>query len=278
MRYGAYAQRCARLLRQTGTYTILLLLVVLTVFPLVWMLLTSLKGPRDIFDGPLLPASLSLSSYQRVWNGLDFPRHFGNSAFVTVMTVAVVVVAGTPAGYAFARLRFPGREWAFFLFLGCMTIPTAAILVPMFIFLNQLDLLNTLHGLSLAYLGGSLPFAIFLMRAFFTTIPGELADAGKIDGCGELGVFARIFLPLARPGLATIVIVQSVNTWNEFMFATTLVTTPELTTLQTSLYRYEGNWIALSAGMVMAILPMVVVYVVLQRQFIRGLGAGALRG
>jgi ABC-type glycerol-3-phosphate transport system permease component len=159
-----------------------------------------------------------------------------------------------------------------------MTIPNAAILVPMFIFLNQLHLLNTLHGLSLSYLGGSLPFAIFLMRAFFATIPGELADAGKIDGCTDLGVFARVFVPLARPALATVVIFQFVTTWNEFMFATTLVTTPELTTLQTALYRYEGNWIALSAGMVMAILPIVVLYVVLQRQFIQGLGAGALRG
>jgi len=272
------AHRLRYLLSRVGTYAVLCLLVALTIFPLAWMVLTSFKSPRDVFGGPLLPTSLNLAAYRRVWIGMNFPQHFANSLFVTVMTVTIVVVAAPMAGYAFARLQFPARDVIFYTVLACMMIPGSAILVPMFIFLHRLGLLNTLPGLSLSYLGSSLPFAIFLMAAFFKTLPRELADAGKIDGCSDLAVFARIFLPLARPGLGTIVIFQFMTTWNEFMFATTFVTTPDLTTLQSALYRYAGNWIALGAGMVMALFPVVVVYVVLQRQFIRGLSAGVLKG
>src|SRR6266566_3286370 len=151
------------------TYVVLILLALVTIFPLVWMLSTSVKDPQDVFSGSLLPTTIRLSNYQQVWIDIDIPRQ--------------------------------------------------VILIPMFTFLKGIGLLNTLPGLSLSYLGGSLPFAIFLMRAFFKTLPRELADAGKIDGCSDVGVFARIFLPLARPGIATITIFQFVGTWNEFMFA-----------------------------------------------------------
>src|SRR5439155_7376152 len=184
--------------------------------------------------------------------------------------------------YAFARFEFPARDVVFYIFLASLMIPGQVILIPMFTFLKGIGLLNTLPGLSLSYLGGSLPFAIFLMRAFFKTLPRELADAGKIDGCSDMGVFARIFLPLARPGIATITIFQFVGTWNEFMFATTFISTPELKTLQSALYqavgRYSTDWTALSAGLIMAIIPIVVVYLALQRQFIKGLTAGAIKG
>jgi ABC-type glycerol-3-phosphate transport system permease component len=270
--------RIRKHLAQAGAYGILLVLAGLTGFPLIWVLLTSLKQPRDVFYGPMLPTSFSLSTYQRVWTELNFPRHLANSAFVTAMTLAIVLAAGTLAGYAFARYRFPARDVVYYLFLSCMMVPSAAILVPMFIFLHDLGLLNSLPGLSLSYLGTSLPFAVFVLRAFFLTVPRELGDAGKIDGCTELGVFARIFLPLARPALATVTILQFVTTWNEFMFATTFIATPDLTTLQTELYRYSGNWVPMSAGVVLAITPIVIVYLALQRQFVRGLAVSALQG
>jgi ABC-type glycerol-3-phosphate transport system permease component len=152
----------------------------------------------------------------------------------------------------------------------------------MFIFLKNIGVLNTLPGLSLSYLGGALPFAIFLMRAFFKTLPNELADAGKIDGCTDFGLFWRIFMPLARPGIATITIFQFLGTWNEFMFATTFISTPARKTIQSALYqavgRYSTDWTALCAGLSMAVLPVVIVYLLLQRQFIQGLTAGALKG
>ena len=154
------AVRTRHFLTWASAYAILLVLAVLTIFPLVWMALTSFKQPRDVFYGPLLPTSFNLSNYQRVWSGLDFPQHVANSLFVTTMTVLMVLIVGTLAGYAFARFPFPAREWIFYLFLACMMIPGTAILVPMFIFLHQIGLLNSLPGIALSYLGTGLPFAI----------------------------------------------------------------------------------------------------------------------
>jgi ABC-type glycerol-3-phosphate transport system permease component len=273
------ASRLARkVAARAAAYTVLLVLACLTGFPLVWVVLTSFKQPQDVFSGPLMPASVSAASYQHAWSDLDFPRHFVNSAFVTLMTVVVVVIAGTLAAYVFARYRFPARDLLFYLILSCMMVPSAAILVPMFIFLSNLGLLNSLVGLSFSYLGTSLPFAIFVMRSFFLSVPHELGDAARIDGCTELGVFARIYLPISRPALATVIILQIVGTWNEFMFATTFVTDFDLTTLQTELYRFSGNWILMSAGVVMSITPLIVAYIAFQHQFIKGLTAGALHG
>jgi ABC-type glycerol-3-phosphate transport system permease component len=276
------AYRARSIARRAVTYAVLILLALLTIFPLVWMLSTSVKDPQDVFSGSLLPTTIRLSNYQQVWIDVEIPRHFANSLFVAVMTVAIVVAASTLAGYAFARFEFPARDVIFYIFLASLMIPGQVILIPMFTFLKGIGLLNTLPGLSLSYLGGSLPFAIFLMRAFFKTLPNELADAGKIDGCSDLGVFVRIFLPLARPGVATITIFQFVGTWNEFLFATTFISTPDLKTLQSALYlvvgRYSTDWTLLSAALIMAITPMIVVYLVLQRQFFKGLTAGAIKG
>ena len=276
------AYRARRAVKRAATYCVLSLLAVATIFPLVWMLSTSVKQSQDVFSGSLLPTTINLSTYPQVWTDMDFPQHFLISVFVTVMTVVIVVAVATLAGYAFARFTFPARDVIFYTFLASMMIPGQVILIPMFTFLKQVSLLNSLPGLSLSYLGGSLPFAIFLMRAFFTTLPSELADAGKIDGCSDISVFTRIFLPLATPGVATITIFQFVNTWNEFLFATTFISSPDLKTLQSALYlvvgRYSTDWTLLSAALVMAIIPMVVVYLVLQRQFFKGLTAGAIKG
>ncbi|HZS86199.1 MAG TPA: carbohydrate ABC transporter permease [Chloroflexota bacterium] len=279
---GLTAYRARRFVQRAGTYLILIALALVTIFPLLWMLSTSVKEPQDVFSGSLLPATFNVSTYQQVWVTMDFVAHFANSAFVTALTVAIIVAVATVAGYAFARFSFPGRDVIFYIFLASMIIPGQVILIPMFIFLKQIGLLNSLVGLSGSYLGGGLPFAIFLLRAFFKTLPNELADAAKIDGCSELGVFLRIFLPLARPGLATVTIFQFVGTWNEFLFATTFISSPELKTLQSALYlvvgRYSTDWTLLSAALTMAIAPVVLVYLLLQRQFVKGLTAGAIKG
>jgi ABC-type glycerol-3-phosphate transport system permease component len=276
------AYRMRRMASRTGTYLVLILLAVMTVFPLAWLLSTSVKQPQDVFSGSFLPTTINLGTYSQVWTDMDFLRHFVNSMVVTALTIAIVVVVATVAGYAFARFEFRGRDVIFYIFLASMIIPGQVVLIPMFLFLKQISLLNTLPGLSVSYLGGSLPFAIFLLRAFFKTLPNELADAGKIDGCSDLGVFVRIFLPLARPGIATVTIFQFVNTWNEFLFATTFISGPDLKTLQSALYlvvgRYSTDWTLLSAALTMAIIPVIVVYLVLQRQFVRGLTAGAIKG
>ena len=274
-------RRLRKSVSQAITYVILILLAIILAFPLVWMLLTSVKNQREVFTS-ILPSTLDFSNYQRVWTGLDLPRHLANSLYVTVLTVTIVVFVATLAGYVFARYQFRGRDLLFYVFLGAMMIPQQAILIPMFIFLKNISLLNTLTGLSFSFLGGSVAFGIFLMRAFFKSLPGELADAARIDGCSDFGVFRYVYLPLARPGIATVTIFQFMGTWNEFLFSTSFISKPELRTIQPSLYqaigRYTTDYTALSSGLVLAIIPIVILYLVLQRQFIKGLTAGALKG
>jgi ABC-type glycerol-3-phosphate transport system permease component len=271
-----------RLGLRAGTYAVLVLLAVIEAFPLVWMLITAVKERREVFDGSFLPSELRLDNFPRVWAAIDAPTHLVNSLIVTGMTIAVVVTVATLAGYAFARLRFRGNDVLFYVFLLSMIIPGQVTLIPLFIYVKDIGLLNTLPGLAIAYLGGALPFAIFLLRAFFRTLPGELRDAALIDGCNEFGVFRRVYLPLARPGVATVIIFQFLFTWNEFMFATTFMSTPQMRTIQSALYtavgRYSTDWPALCAGVSIAILPVIGVYLLLQRQFQRGLTAGAIKG
>jgi ABC-type glycerol-3-phosphate transport system permease component len=266
---------------QVVNYVILVWLAIVTGFPLFWMIITSIKERREVF-GTFLPTTIDFSNYARVWTGLNLSDHLLNSVFVTGLTVTIVIVTVTLAAYAFARLEFPGRDIIFYIFLAAIMIPGHAILIPMFTFLKRIDLLNTLPGLSFSFLGGSIPFAIFLMRAFFKTLPSELGDAGRIDGCSEFGVFRHVYLPLARPGVATILIFQFVGTWNEFLFSTTFISDPDLKTIQPAVYqavgRYSVDYAALSSGLVMALIPIVAMYLLMQRQFIKGLTAGALQG
>lgn len=271
----------ARLIAKTMIYIILIALVVVEAFPMVWMLLTSVKNSREVF-GTFLPTSLDFSNYGRVWVNFSLPRHLLNSAYVTTLTVAIIVAVSTMGGYAFARFEFRGRDAIFYACLGAMMIPGQALLIPFFQFLKSIGLLNNLNGLVISYLGGGTAFALFLMRAFFLSLPKDLGEAARIDGASEFRVFWSVYLPLARPGIATVVIIQSMNTWNEFMYATTFISTPAVKTIQPALFQamgeYSTDYTALSSGLIMALVPVVTVYLVLQRQFIEGMTAGALKG
>ena len=271
----------ALIFARTLTYVILVSIVVVEAFPLIWMIITSVKDSHEVFN-TLLPTEIKWQNFPRVWFAMNFPVHLGNSLYVTSLTVALVVAVATPAAYAFARYKFPGREFVFYAFIGAMMIPPQAILIPMFQFLKTLHLLNTLTGLALSYVGGGAAFAVFLMRTFFLSLPGELGDSARVDGCNDFQVFWHIYLPLARPGMATIVIIQSLYTWNEFMFANTLITSPGKKTVQSAVFQavgqYGTDYTALCSGLIIALVPVVVVYLVLQRQFISGLTAGALKG
>ncbi|MFE0753135.1 carbohydrate ABC transporter permease [Inquilinus sp. NPDC058860] len=266
---------------RTLIYVTLVAIAVVQAFPLVWMILTSVKNQREVF-GSFLPARLDFGNFVRVWNAIDLPRHLVNSLYVTTLTVVIVVFVATLAGYVFARFHFRGRDLLFYMFIGAMMIPGQAILIPMFQFLKGIGLLNTLTGLSLSYLGGSVAFAIFLMRSFFLSLPQELGDAGRIDGCTEFGVFRYVYLPLAKSGIATVVIIQSMGTWNEFMFSNTFISSPDSKTIQAALFqavgRYSTDYTALSSGLMLALVPIVTVYLILQKQFVQGLTAGALKG
>jgi ABC-type glycerol-3-phosphate transport system permease component len=262
-------------------YVILVAIVVIEAFPLAWMIVTSLKDTHEIFN-TVLPTQIKWDNFPRVWFAMNFPLHLANSLYVTGLTVGLIVLLATPAAYGFARYRFPGREAIFYAFVGVMMIPPQAILIPMFQFLKSLHMLNTLTGLALSFVGGGAAFAVFLMRTFFLSLPRELGDAGRIDGANDFQVFWHVYLPLARPGIATVVIIQALYTWNEFMFSNTFITSPQNKTVQSAVFQavgqYSTDYTALCSGLIIALIPVIVVYLALQRQFISGLTAGALKG
>jgi ABC-type glycerol-3-phosphate transport system permease component len=263
-------------------YLILLTLTMLSAFPLLWMALTSLRARSEVFSGNLLPRQVTLAAYQFIWSELHIMTFFGNSVWVTFWTVTVVVALATLAGYAFAHIDFWGKQVIFLTLLSTLMVPGAVLIIPLFLQLRLLNLIDTQLGLILAYIGGGLAFAVFLMRSFFETLPSELVDAGHIDGASEFAIFWRIMLPLAKPGIATITIFQFMGTWNEFIFAATFVHTPELRTLQPTIFamvgRYSTNWPALAAGLTISVLPIIIVYVFMQRHFVAGLTSGAVKG
>lgn len=277
----ARLMRLSRRLMCSASYLVLTGLAVVSGFPLFWLLVTSLKGRQQVFDG-FWPKALQFDNYVHVWIGLRLAQAFANSLIVTGLTIGMVAVTATLAGYAFAKLEFPHRDVVFYAFLASMMIPSHAVLIPMFMYLKRIGMLDSLVGLSLSLTGASVSFAVFLMRAFFKTLPDDLGDAGRMDGCTEPGVFCHVYLPIARPGVATVLILQFVSTWNELMFSTTFITTPRLKTIQPVIYqavgRYSVDYAVLSAGLIIGLLPILATYLLVQRQFVTGLTAGAFNG
>lgn len=260
---------------------ILLPICALMLFPLVWLVFTSVREQNTIFSGPMIPESIIFAAYPRVWTSIEFPLHFWNSFWITAVTVLGVLIFATMSGYAFAKLRFPLKEPLYLLLLTTLMMPSTALIIPLYLELRSLGLLNTQVGLIVLYVSGSAPFAMFLMRAFFQTLPDELVEAARVDGAGEFTVFARVILPLARPGIATVVIFQFLQTWNELLIANTVLQDTRLLPLQPVLFtltgQYSTDWPTLTAGLTLSIIPVVVVYVRMQKQFVAGMTAGAVK-
>lgn len=276
------AYRWQRLFSRSLGYLILIALTTLSVFPLLWMVLTSLRDRREVFAGTLLPEAITFSAYEFILFESDLLTAFWNSIFVAFFTVIAVVSLATLAGYSFARIDFWGKQIIFLTLLSTLMVPATVLIIPLFLQLRDFNLIDSQFGLILAYIGGGLAFSMFLMRSFFEALPAELVDAGRIDGAGEFSIFWRIMLPLAKPGIATITIFQFMGTWNEFIFAATFVHTFELRTLQPAIFamvgRYSTNWPAVTAALVVSVLPIIIVYVLMQRQFVAGLTSGAVKG
>ena len=260
---------------------ILVAICALTIFPLVWLILTSLREQNTIFNGPFLPKQITFQAYPRAWTATNFGLHFANSVWITTVTVLGVLVFSTLAGYSFAKLRFPFKNLIYVILLSTLMMPATALIIPLYLELKKLGLLNSQAGLILLYVSGSAPFAMFLMRAFFETLPDELVQAARIDGAGEFTIFWRVILPLARPGIAVVVIFQFLATWNEFLYANTILQNTGALPLQPVLYslmgQYQTDWPMLTAGLTMSIVPVILVYVWMQRQFVAGLTLGAVK-
>jgi ABC-type glycerol-3-phosphate transport system permease component len=255
-----------------------------------WMGYSSLKSDRDIFsDAFSLPSlrALRFDNYAHAWRQAHFGDYFLHSVLVTGISVTLVLGLGSMAAYALARFYHPLGRAAFWLFLSGLMIPSQLAIVPLFFELRGLGLLNSLPGLILVYTANGLPFAIFVLSAFFRTVPRALYEAAVIDGCAEFAAFWRVMLPLARPGLVTVAIFQFIGIWKEYFYAFMLAggdASGRARTLPLGLANisitaeFRSDYGMLFAGLVLVTAPILVVYLLLQRQIVKGVASGALKG
>jgi multiple sugar transport system permease protein len=256
----------------------------LFLLPFYWTVTTSLKTAPNVrlYPPQLFPNPITLSSYSAIWiQREDFPLWYFNSLFVGIFTAIYVVIISTLAGYGFAKFRFPGRELLFFSILVSMMIPGQSLLVSLFEIMKRLNLINTRMALIIIYTTGQLAFSIFLMRNAFEGIPNALLEAAKIDGCGDVGTLCRIALPLVFPSMATVAIFAFIGAWNEFIVALIFTTTDPMKTVPVGLSIllgvYGTNWQNLTAVATLASIPPIVLFLLSQRLFIRGITSGAIR-
>ena len=264
-------------------YAILILFALIAITPIIVMWMAALKTSGEIFKDPFsLPSALHWENLVKAWTVGRFNKYLGNSIIVTIPTVAGVVGLSCLAGYAFGRLKFFGSKVIFYIFLLGLMVPFQSIMIPMYYDLQKLKLLGSYWAMILPAIALGLPFGIFLMQAFFRDLPAELADAARVDGCSELGVFLKIMLPLAGPAVSTLVVFQFMWTWNAFLMPLLFLNEETLRPLSLGLMffsgRYTMNYGLVAAGVTLATLPLIVIYLLFQRQFMRGLTAGALKG
>jgi ABC-type glycerol-3-phosphate transport system permease component len=260
----------------------------LMVGPLVWAVGTSLKEPADVFASPpqLIPNPFTLQGYKDVFTVLPFPRFLLNSIIVSVTIVALNVVLGTAAAYAFAKLRFPGRNVLFGALLITLMVPFQVNLIPLYRIMVELHNLTPAIGVN-TYFGLIAPsavqvFGIFLMRQYISTIPDSILESARLDGASELRILRSIIFPLAKPAIATLAIFTFVTAWNDFLWPLIITNSENMRTLPVGLAllsrKNSVNWTDTMAGTVLTILPMLLVFAVLQRRFVEGLTAGAVKG
>jgi ABC-type glycerol-3-phosphate transport system permease component len=258
----------------------LILLSLLTLFPLYYMVTNSFKVQDEYFKNPLgLPLSPVMVNFLKILQQPNLWHWFVNSIGLTLGSVLLTTIIAILAAYAFAKMDFPGRETLFNLITPLMVIPPIVMLVPMFVLFRQFHLVNNLAGPLIIYAGLELPFTIYLLRNFFVTIPAEIQDAAVMDGCSGYQVLTMIFLPLSMPALVTSIIVNAVWVWNELLIALVFLQTEELRTLTVGITvtiqkRFSLDVPSLMAGLTVATVPMILLYLVGQNALVRGLVAG----
>ena len=259
-------------------------IVVFAIFPILWALLISLKPEEDIVTATLqyIPHRITFENYVAIWSRSNFPTLITNSIVVTSITVTLCVVIGTLASYAITRYSFTGRRGLMLFYLVVRMFPAVMIIIPLFILMRSLGLLDSRLGLALAYTTFLLPVFIWVMKGFFEAVPPDLEDAARIDGATRLGAMVRIILPLVLGGLVATAVFVAIGAWNEFLFALMLTTSTGSRTwpvgLQLMVGEFQLPWGSLAAGGIISIVPVMVLFAVVQRTMVRGLTAGAVKG
>jgi raffinose/stachyose/melibiose transport system permease protein len=268
---------------KNGFIQVLLALnALLMLYPLFVMVLSSFKTNAEIFSSPFaLPQNFSFINIQKVWEQTNFIRYMLNSLGVTAASIALILIFGTMAAYAIARYEFKLGGAVLMFFISGMTVPLKLAIIPLFIQLDTLHLVDTYAGLVLVYVAMGLPSAVFILTGFLRTLPRELEESARIDGASELLIMLRIMLPLARPAMVIVAIQNAVPIWNDFFFPLILITSDELKTLPQGLTVFIGefttDWGVMFTGLSVAALPIILLYIVLSKQFIAGITQGAVK-
>jgi multiple sugar transport system permease protein len=261
----------------------ILAIVAFAVFPILWAFLVSLKPEAEMATAEIqyLPQRITFENYEAIWTRSNFPTLITNSAVVSLTTVIICTVFGTLASYAVARCRFTGRQALMLFYLVIRMFPAVMIIIPLFILMRNVGLLDSRFGLALAYTTFLLPVFIWIMKGFFESVPGDLEDAARIDGASRLGAMVRVVLPLVLSGLVATAVFVAIGAWNEFLFALMLTTSTGSRTWPVGLHLMVGEfqlpWGSLAAGGIMSIVPVIVLFAIVQRALVRGLTAGALK-
>lgn len=267
-----------------GRYVVLTVGAAIMVLPFLYMLSTSFKGQQYVLSTPpqWIPHPATTANYTTALNTDHFLRYFVNSLIVSVISTALSLLLSSMMAYAFARFRFPGRELLFRVLLCGLMIPPMMLIIPQFVLAKYLGLLNSLAGLVVFYVAMTLSLNTFLLRGFFEAIPTELEQAMEVDGAGAITRYWRLILPLARPALATATIFTFLASWDEYPWALTIINNPSRQTLPLGIALFQGQnstlWGLVFAASVVAIVPVIVVFLVFQRHFVQGLTAGSLKG
>jgi len=245
-------------------------------FPFMWMVSTSLKTDQDVFTWPprLVPQPVRLQNYVDAWNSAPYARFFFNSAFIALAVTLANLFFCSLAGYAFAKYKFPGKHWIFIALLCTMMIPFQVTMIPVFVILSKLHWVDTYWGLIIPFTAGA--FGIFLMRQFLSTIPDDLIDAARIDGCSEFRTFLTIVLPLSKPALSALGIFVFMASWNGFIWPFIIVKSTEMKTLPLAVADlaaglYVMSWPLMMAGACFVVLPAIVVFLLFQKNFVEGI-------
>jgi len=263
---------------------VLLMSVALTcLFPIFWMLRCSLMTNETVFvDKAFIPHHLNLGNFAIAWTKGNFAVYLLNSVIYTVCVVSGIVLVSSLAAFSFSRLKFPGKNVIFYMFVAAMMIPLPGSFVALFVLMNKLHLINTRFGYILCMINVGLSMSILLLKTFFDRMPRDLEDAARIDGCGKIGIWWHVALPLARPAIAVIVIFNSLNVWNEYILATLLLGDSQLMPLQRGLMVFQGanstNYPVLMAGLTMAAIPIILIYLAMQKHIVKGLSLGEVAG
>ncbi len=250
--------------------------------PFYWMVMSSLKTDNEVFTVPIkwLPESVIWHNYVDIWRQSELVTWLKNTLFLSVLVSALQVFTGSFAAYGFAKVRFPGRDLLFLLYVGTIAVPWQSYMIPQFILMSKLHLSNTRWSIVALQAFGA--FGVFLMKQFYETIPDELSEAARIDGMSEYGIYRRIMLPLSVPALASLTLLTFVTTWNDYLGPLLYLRSPDLWTIQLGLRsfinQYNAEYALIMTGSVLSVLPIAVIFLLGQRYFVEGIATTGLKG